>query len=101
MDKLLRNLIIGLLIIAIDTPIGLIASGETFGEWGGEELVEKIGYVPGGIVTLWNAPLSDYGMPGLDAQVGYVISALIGIVLCVGIIYVYGLLIARREKEEP
>ncbi len=67
MDKKLRNLIIALLIIAIVTPIGLIAAGETFGEWGGEELVEKIGYVPQGIGSLWNAPLSDYGIPGLNA----------------------------------
>jgi hypothetical protein len=100
MDKKLRNLIIALLIIAVVTPIGLIASGETFGEWGGEELVEKIGYVPQGIVTLWNAPLSDYGVPGLDAQVGYVISAFVGIALCAGVIYLFGILIARREKDE-
>jgi cobalt/nickel transport protein len=100
MDKKLRNLIIALLIIAIVTPIGLIAAGETFGEWSGEELVEKVGYVPQGIVSLWNAPLSDYGIPGLNAQVGYVISAFIGIVLCVGIIYLYGMLIAKREKED-
>jgi hypothetical protein len=44
--------------------------------------------------------LSDYGVPGLDAQVGYVISAFVGIVLCVGIIYLYGTLIAKREKDE-
>lgn len=100
MDKNLKNLIIGLLVIAIVTPIGLIASGETFGEWSGEELVEKIGYAPKGIVTLWNAPLSDYGMPGLDAPVGYVISAFVGIALCAGIIYLFGILIARREKDE-
>jgi hypothetical protein len=100
MDKKLRNLIIALLAIAIITPIGLIATGETFGEWGGDELVEKVGYVPQGIVGLWNAPLSDYGVPGLDAQVGYVISAFVGIVLCVVIIYLYGMMIARREKDE-
>ena len=100
MDRTLRNLIIGLLIIAIVTPIGLIAAGETFGEWSGDELVEKIGYAPQGIITLWNAPLSDYGVPGLDASIGYVISAFIGIALCAGIIYLFGMLIAKREKDE-
>jgi hypothetical protein len=100
MDKKLRNLIIALLIIAIATPIGLIAAGETFGEWSGQELVEKIGYVPQGIGTLWNAPLSDYGIPGLGAPVGYILSAFIGIVLCVGLAFLYGKLIARREKDE-
>ena len=100
MDKKLRNLIIALLAIAIITPIGLIAAGETFGEWSGDELVEKIGYAPQGIATLWNAPLSDYGIPGLDSSVGYVLSALIGIVLCVGVVYFLGKLIARREKDE-
>jgi len=100
MDRKLRNLIIALLAIAIITPIGLIASGETFGEWGGDELIEKVGYVPQGIVNMWNAPLSDYGVPGLDAQIGYVISAFVGIVLCAGILYLFGMLIAKREKDE-
>src|SRR5512146_1485681 len=100
MDKKLRHLIIGLVIIAIVTPVGLIAAGETFGEWSGDELVQKIGYAPQGIATLWNAPLSDYGVPGLDAQVGYVISALVGIVLCIGAVYLFGKMIARKEEGD-
>jgi cobalt/nickel transport protein len=100
MDKKLRNLIIALLVIAIITPIGLIAAGETFGEWSGEELVEKIGYAPQGIVNLWNAPLADYGVPGLDASVGYVISAFVGVVICVGAVYLFGKLIARKEEGD-
>ena len=38
MDKLYRNLAIGLILLIILASIGLLAVGETFGEWGSEEL---------------------------------------------------------------
>jgi cobalt/nickel transport protein len=100
MDKKLRNLIIALLIIAVITPIGLIAAGETFGEWSGQDLVDKIGYAPQGIISFWNAPLSDYGVPGLSAPVGYILSAFIGISLCIGVVYLLGKMIAKRDNDE-
>ena len=38
MDKIVRNLAIGLTLLIILAPLGLLAVGETFGEWGPEEL---------------------------------------------------------------
>ena len=38
MDKTTRNLIVGLAALIILAPLGLLAVGETFGEWGNEEL---------------------------------------------------------------
>jgi len=52
MDKLYRNLAIGLILLIILAPIGLLAVGETFGEWGSEELKEKLGFVPLGLEKL-------------------------------------------------
>lgn len=107
MDKNTRNLIIGLLLLVILTPLGLLAAGETFGEWGTEELEEKIGYVPPGmdsLANIWSAPLSDYGFPGNDTPIGvisgYVFSAIIGVIVCGGILYLAGKYIAKKNDAE-
>lgn len=84
-------------------PLGLLAVGETFGEWGNEELHEKLGFVPHGLEELsglWNAPLPDYAFPGggdsmTVSAVAYILSAVIGVVACGGILYVVGKKIAR------
>ena len=49
MDKIYRNFAIGLALLIILAPLGLLAVGETFGEWGPEEIKEKIGFVPPGL----------------------------------------------------
>ena len=107
MDKNMRNLLIGLLILVVLTPLGLLAAGETFGEWGTEELKEKIGYVPQGIEGMsgiWSAPLSDYGFPGNDTPIGtvsgYVFSAIVGVIVCGGILYFAGRYIAKKNDAE-
>jgi hypothetical protein len=46
MDKTIRNLTFSLVVLIILVPLGLLAVGETFGEWGTEELQEKLGFVP-------------------------------------------------------
>ncbi|MDM7912092.1 MAG: PDGLE domain-containing protein [Methanotrichaceae archaeon] len=102
MDKTVRNLAIGLLILIIFVPLGLLAVGETFGEWGTEELQEKLGFVPSGLEDLaptWSAPIPDYAFPGDESQTGmvaaYYLSAVLGVVICAGLLYFVGKKIAR------
>lgn len=98
---LVRNLIIGLAILIVLTPIGLFAAGVPFAEWDLSTLKEKIGYVPSGagsIPELWNSPLSDYGVPGLSEPVGYLISAIVGVALVGGIVY---LIFRWSKKNRP
>ncbi len=98
MDKMLRNFAIGLILLMILAPLGLLAVGETFGEWGSEELKEKLGYVPQGLEhlsSLWSAPLPDYGFPGGEASesmaaIAYIVSAVIGVIICGGLLYFIG-----------
>jgi hypothetical protein len=93
MDKLIRNLIIGLAVLVILTPLGLIATGTAFGEWGPDEIREQLGFVPLGIEKLsiqWNAPIPDYGLPGLEPTIAYYIAAVLGVVICGGILYFAG-----------
>jgi hypothetical protein len=98
MEKIIRNFAIGLIALMILAPLGLLAVGETFGEWGNEGLKEKLGYVPHGLEqlsSLWSAPLPDYAFPGGEASesmaaVAYIVSAVIGVVVCGGLLYVVG-----------
>jgi hypothetical protein len=107
MDKTTRNIIIVLAVLIILTPLGLIATGETFGEWSNEAIKEKFGYVPPGLEGLsgvWSAPMPDYGIPGLEgtsvgAAAGYVLSAVVGVVVCVGALYLFGKLVAKNDTE--
>lgn len=85
-----RNLAIGLLLFIILTPLGLLAAGTAYGEWAPEELKAKIGFVPPGLEKLsgiWNAPLSGYSVPGLNPVFGYYLAAVVGVLLCMVILY--------------
>lgn len=103
MDKTIKTLAIGLLILIVLTPLGLLATGETFGEWSNEEIKEKLGFVPPGlerISSLWSAPLPDYALPGSEESMtlsaaAYLLSAVIGVVLCAGLLYIIGKKIAK------
>jgi hypothetical protein len=103
MEKIVRNLAIGLLLLIILAPLGLLAAGETFGEWGPEELQEKLGFVPPGLEQLsglWNAPLPDYAFPGggesmTVSTAAYILSGVIGAVVRGGLLYVVGKKVAK------
>ena len=103
MDKIVRNLTIGLIVLMILAPLGLLAVGETFGEGGSDELQEKLGYVPTGLEELsdlWSAPLPDYAFPNGDESmsmlsVAYILSAIIGVVVGGGILYFVGKKVAK------
>jgi hypothetical protein len=100
---LVRNLAIGLGLLIILAPLGLLAVGETFGEWSVEEVQEKLGFVPPGLeqlASLWSAPLPDYAFPGggesmtVSAAV-YIISAILGVLICGGLLYFVGKRVAH------
>jgi len=104
MEKIVRNFAIGLLVLIILAPLGLLAVGETFGEWGPEELQEKLGFVPPGMEQLsglWNAPLPDYALPGggesmTVSAAAYILSAVVGAVVCGSLLYVVGKKVAKN-----
>jgi len=96
MDKNTKILIIGLIALIVFVPIGLIATGEAYGEWGADYIQDHFGFIPSGFNSLqglWNAPLQDYGLPGqgdtfADMTPGYYLSAIVGVVLAGGLLYV-------------
>jgi len=105
-NRTVRKMAIALLVLIVLTPLGLLATGEAFGEWGLEDLMEKIGYAPEGMQhqsSLWNAPLPDYANPGENTTLGsvtwYVLSAALGVALCAGILYLFGKKVAKRDSD--
>jgi len=72
-------------LLALATPLGLLASGTAWGEWGVDELQSLgLGFIPQGLQKLadwWPAPLPDYGLPRMGAVIGYILSAFVGIIL--------------------
>jgi cobalt/nickel transport system permease protein/cobalt/nickel transport protein len=103
MDKTYRNLAIGLALLIVLVPLGLFAAGETFGEWGPQEVKERLGFVPPGMEQLsnfWKAPLPNYAFPGghestTAAAATYILSAVIGVAVCGGLLYLVGKRIAK------
>jgi hypothetical protein len=102
MERIVKNFAKGLVVLIILAPLGLLAVGETFGEWSNEEIAEKLGFVPQGLErlsSLWGAPLADYAFPNDDSGTGavaaYILSGIIGVAICGGLLYYVGKKIAR------
>ena len=73
--------IIGILILF--TPLGLLANGTAWGEWGTEEIKNFIGFVPKGMDDGFNfkALIPDYNLGNVQEYLGYIISALLGVII--------------------
>lgn len=87
-------LLLGALIVLV--PLGLIAQGTAWGEWGSEEIASQIGYTPSGMANgfNFNSLLPDYSLNGLPDVLAYYLSAIIG----VGILIIMFRLISNSKK---
>jgi cobalt/nickel transport protein len=92
MNKFRRKLIIGLLLLALLSPLGLLLpsifkSGEPWGESSGDRVEKELGYTPKGMKKdekIWKAPVKDYALgkkdkPAWEKSVIYIGSGLLGI----------------------
>ena len=91
---LTKKLWIGLFVLVILTPLGLILpdyfkAGEAWGE-------HKIS-------NLWNAPLPDYSFKGWEdkgiviSSFAYIIAAIIGIAVISGLVFLLGKFLSRNN----
>jgi hypothetical protein len=86
--------------MALLTPLGLLADGTAWGEWGAEDLVDRLGFAPQGIeqaAEWWQALLPDYSIKGLGERTGYILSALVGSALVYLSAAAYTKIIARPK----
>jgi cobalt/nickel transport system permease protein len=99
----------GLIALIALTPFGLLAPGTAWGEWSRGGLQQLgLGYIPAGFdqwSNLWSAPFSGYDISMLNnPAVGYIFSALAGVVLVLGVIFALTWIIGRlwrRHEDEP
>lgn len=90
-----------LIALIILTPLGLIAAGTPWGEWGAQELGNIAGFIPSGMKAmedLWKGVMPDYGA-GFEGRaassVFYVVSAAAGSAAIVFIVFLWGRLWRR------
>jgi hypothetical protein len=111
MTKFQKKLWIGLLIMALLTPLGILLpekfhAEEAWGEWGIDKLEKLLGYVPEGLKKLadfWKAPIPDYNFGGQGASmtlqvVSYIVSGLLGIGMCALAAYMVSKFMAKHGK---
>jgi len=101
--KTIEGLVIIIIVLIIAVPLGILAVGVAYGEWGSEELQSLVGYVPSGVEegeNLWQSPFPDYGIPGLDPNVAYWLSAIVGVLIIIMVIWGIGKLVARKGARK-
>ncbi|GKX65878.1 cobalt transporter CbiM [Inconstantimicrobium mannanitabidum] len=92
-----------LLLICL-SPLGLLATGTAWGEWGADEIStvsnggKALGFVPKGMEHgfNFNSLMPDYSVKGLSDNLGYILSAVAG----VAILLIIFRLIANMKKEK-
>lgn len=106
--KRYKAMLIPLGVLIVLTPLGLIATGTAWGEWGKDEIGKKLGYIPRGLASMadkWHAFLPDYGLPFGSGQAisiaGYILSAIVGMVIIAGLIFLTSALVVKTQKNVP
>ena len=99
-----RALWIGLAALVVITPLGLLAPGTAWGEWGAEELTNRgLSFIPKGLEQLsglWSAPMPEYNVPAIgNANIGYILSAVVGILVIIGVAWLFSLLVTNGKKS--
>ena len=99
--KTITKLWILIAILAILTPIGLIIpeyfkAGSAWGEWGSGEIKKLVGYAPKGLEKLsdiWAAAIPGYG----TSKMSYILSAILGIIIVMGLTFLIGRFLGKKE----
>jgi len=96
-----------LIALIIFAPIGLLAQGTAFGEWSGDDLKVKLGFIPDGMAKFgdkWKALLPDYSLPGfgntfLNSSLGYIFCAIVALAIILTITGIISLLQKRKNTS--
>lgn len=98
--------IIAVLIAAV--PLGLLATGTAWGEWGADEIAEivtngkALGYTPSGLANGWSleALMPDYSLEGVNEVLAYILSAVIGVALLIILFKLLSLVMKGRKSAQ-
>lgn len=109
--NLTTKLWIGILILIILSPLGLILpehfkAGSAWGEWGADEMQKLVGYIPQDferLSSIWSAPIPDYALKGWEEKglpylsLAYIISAAVGIAITAATVLFIGKMLAKKD----
>lgn len=119
-----RWLWLGMAVLMVATPLGLLATAEAWGEWGPDAFASEQGravistqslghatpaHTPAGLERLssvWTSPIPDYAPPFMHSEAfGYILSALVGGGLIILTFFLLAWLVGRRggppQSESP
>lgn len=86
--------------LIIATPLGLLAAGTAWGEWGADDIALVAGFTPSGmtngLLSDFSAIIPDYSVGALPEWLGYILSAITG----AGISVILFKLISTLKKEK-
>jgi cobalt/nickel transport system permease protein len=100
---------IGVAVLAILSPLGLVLpallnADSAWGEWSTEQIHTMLGYIPAGmdrLSSVWHSPMPDYApvqaAGSMHLSLAYILSACIGIVVCVAGVFVIGRLLSGED----
>lgn len=96
---------VALIVLILASPLGLLAPGTAWGEWSTEQLAQMgLKAIPEGMQSLsglWGAPLAGYHLPVLgNASLGYLLSALVGILVIVLVVWLFATLATARSHRQ-
>jgi len=102
--KAIYGLIIALICL---TPLGLLAVGTAWGEWGPDEIQNVIsggkvlGYVPAGMQNgfSFETLMPDYSVSGLPEVAGYILSAVAGVAIMIILFKVISYFVKDKGKS--
>lgn len=103
--KAVYGLIVALICL---TPLGLLAAGTAWGEWGADEIGsivsggKALGYVPKGMTNgfSFETIFPDYTVSGLPDYVGYIISAVLGVAIVIILFKIVSSLIKDKNTAD-
>ncbi|MBR4700119.1 MAG: cobalt transporter CbiM [Oscillospiraceae bacterium] len=108
-DGLKRRIPIFALIAALiaAVPLGLLATGTAWGEWGADEIADVVvngkalGYTPAGLEKGWslNVLMPDYALEGMNEVAAYILSAVIGVALLIILFKLLSLALKGRRSD--
>lgn len=87
------------------SPIGLLAAGTAWGEWGADEINSvvsggsELGFVPKGMENgfNFNSIMPDYSINGMPASIGYILSAVVGVSI---VLILFKLITSKKGKRQ-
>jgi cobalt/nickel transport system permease protein len=101
----MKKLWVGLAVLLIVTPLGILATGSAWGEWSPSEVAEQLHTTaaPSGLSQLssfWTAPISRYAPAFIRSDsFGYFVSAMIGVGLIILVFLALNLMVKQAPEK--